>query len=275
MKFLFWNLHNKPIFKEIAELALEECVDVLLFAEFPEQKDSSIIELLSELNQVEKDKYYSLDIISDAKINIFCNSKYKQNIIHRANNQREAIIGIIIPPMAPVLLIVFHCQSKVNWSDDDQLAHSCNIKNLVDKWEEDLNCNRTILCGDFNMNPFDKGVISHTGINAVMDRNIAMKVSRTICKKKYRYFYNPMWGFLGDLGKGKVSGTIRYSSSIPTSYHWQLFDQVLLRPELISIFDNDELDIITRIGDISLLTPQQKISEKYSDHLPIKFKLKI
>lgn len=274
MKFLFWNINSKPIFKEIAEIAFIENIDVILIAEFPEPKEDMSNQLLEKLNF--KENYYiSVDKIYDVKINVFCKQCYSDSIIHKGNIARGAVIYIKIPSYEPILLMAFHIQSKVNWDDNDQFAHSCEIKDKITEWEERLNCSHTILCGDFNMNPFDKGVVSHTGINAVMEREIAMKGCRTIEKKPYRYFYNPMWGFLGDLGKGKVSGTMRYNSSIPTSYHWLLFDQVFLRPELIDIFDDQELDIITQIGETNLLTPQKKISTKYSDHLPIKFKLKI
>lgn len=275
MKFLFWNVHGKKNFEQISVLTLNESIDILLLAEFPEQKIDSTNKLLGELNKKKSSLYCSLDYVADVKINIFCKTKYKKFITLKENTQRDTVIYICIPPIAPILLIASHYQSKVNWSDDDQLAHSGKIKSLVEKWEEILSCDRTILCGDFNMNPFDKGVVCHSGINAVMERDIAMKISRTIENEAYRYFYNPMWGFLGDLGKGKVSGTIRYSPSIPTSYHWQLFDQVFLRPGLIDVFDNDELDIVTQIGSTNLLTASRGIKKKFSDHLPIKFKLKI
>ena len=49
-----------------------------------------------------------------------------------------------------------------------------------------------------------------------------------------------MWGFLGDNGCGNVSGTMYYNSSDAINYYWHLYDQVLIRPELIDTFDNKE-----------------------------------
>ncbi len=52
-----------------------------------------------------------------------------------------------------------------------------------------------------------------------------------------------------------------------------MFDQVLMRPDLIDRFDTDTLKIIDRVGNISLLsgqgTPNKQIG---SDHLPLLFK---
>ena len=81
-----------------------------------------------------------------------------------------------------------------------------------------------------------------------------------------------MWGFLGN---GVVSGTMYYNSSDHINYFWHMYDQVLLRPELIPFFDDKGLEIVTNIGSENLLSDIGIVNKKYSDHLPIIFTLKI
>ena len=51
-----------------------------------------------------------------------------------------------------------------------------------------------------------------------------------------------------------------------------MLDQVVLRPEEIGRFPEDQLRIITRVGAISLLDPEGlPDSRTASDHLPIVF----
>lgn len=174
-----------------------------------------------------------------------------------------------------IILIAAHYHSKVNWSNEDQAAQSPVFKELVDSVELKQGHRRTIICGDLNMNPFEFGMVQSTGLHAVMDKKIAQKINRTIDEKEYHFFYNPMWAFLGDEGKGKVSGSMYYSPAKPINYHWNLFDQVIIRPELIPDFNEDELEIITQIGDTELLSENEIVRSKYSDHLPIKFNINI
>jgi len=53
-----------------------------------------------------------------------------------------------------------------------------------------------------------------------------------------------------------------------------MFDQVLIRPDLLSLFDNKELEIIESDGEASFLSnaglPDANVA---SDHLPVMFRL--
>ncbi len=98
--------------------------------------------------------------------------------------------------------------------------------------------------GDFNINPFENGVVSARGFHAVMDRNIASKGSREVQGKDCKYFYNPMWRLLGDDTNGSL-GTYFYYKSGYISFFWNAFDQVLLRPSLLDYFKSEDVSIIT------------------------------
>jgi hypothetical protein len=78
---------------------------------------------------------------------------------------------------------------------------------------------------------------------------------------------------MGDSSVG-APGTYYYRSSQQVSYFWNTFDQVLLRPALLDFFSQDDLRVISEIGDKHLMT-ENGISAAYSDHLPIIVRLKI
>lgn len=264
----FWNINKKKLDKLINDFVYLNQVDILILAESP-YEDST--ELLKVLNQRESNFYYA-PLINCEKLQFYVKFKPTLELFPLLSDLKRYSAHSVFDS---ITLIAVHFQSKVNWSNEDQAAHSLKLKHFIDSVEQQQGHKRTIVCGDFNMNPFEAGMVQSTGLHAVMERSIAMKSARMIDGELFDFFYNPMWSFLGDLGKGNVSGTLYYSPAKPISYHWNLFDQVLVRPSLILDFDDDELEILTCIGDANLLTQSNIIDKKYSDHLPIKFKIKI
>lgn len=269
MNIGFWNINGKKLGTPIRDFAIINQLDILILGESPYEPS----ELLLILNQYSSDYFYAPEIICK-KIQFFI--KFKPELFSLIEEKnRISVRRLFSAKHGVVTLIAVHYNSKVNWSNEDQAAQSLIYKNLIDSVEAREGHKRTIICGDFNMNPFDVGMVQSTGLHAVMEKKIAIKQSRIIDGDSYDFFYNPMWSFLGDLGKGEVSGSLYYSPAKPINYHWNLFDQVLIRPALINDFVDDELDIITKIGKIELLTKNHTIDTNYSDHLPIKFKINI
>jgi hypothetical protein len=130
---------------------------------------------------------------------------------------------------------------------------------------------RTVLVGDFNMNPFDAGVVSAHALHAVMTKDVARRGSREVRGEEYPFFYNPMWGCFGDRTAGPP-GSFYLGASKPVNYFWNVYDQVLLRPGLMDSLR--ELAVLDSDGVESLLTasglPQ---TSSGSDHLPLFFQL--
>jgi len=133
--------------------------------------------------------------------------------------------------------------------------------------EDRLGHDRTIILGDLNMNPFDPAMVGADGLHAVSARSVAAEGSRIVQGHRRKFFYNPMWHYMGDAG-AKPAGTYFYRSSTYLSYFWNTFDQVLLRPPLMNYFQDDALRIVTDIRG-KLLFRNGRISNDYSDHLPI------
>ena len=66
------------------------------------------------------------------------------------------------------------------------------------------------------------------GLHAVMSRRVAARSTRTVQRQKYKFFYNPMWNYVGD--NGDACGTHYFESGEHLCYYWHLFDQVLICP---------------------------------------------
>jgi hypothetical protein len=125
------------------------------------------------------------------------------------------------------------------------------------------------------MNPFETGIVSSVGFNATSTRQVAAKGSRTVQGRDYLFFYNPMWGFLGD-HQASPPGTYYYGHAEHVCYHWNAFDQVLVRPALIDRFQLEDLKILTDDG-IAPLVRENGLPDAVaaSDHLPIVFALNL
>ena len=98
-----------------------------------------------------------------------------------------------------------------------------------------------------------------------MSKRIAVRENRTVKGFPYFFLYNPMWGHFGDRRhdehppshpQHEPPGTCYYSPRESKWFYWQMLDQVLLRPDLLPFFRNEDLRILTSDGTNSLLTKQ-------------------
>ncbi|MCI5220788.1 MAG: hypothetical protein D3914_16740, partial [Candidatus Electrothrix sp. LOE2] len=136
----------------------------------------------------------------------------------------------------------------------------------LDFVREDKKIQRLILLGDFNMNPYDRPMNLAAGLNAMMTRACAEKGSRRHLEKDYDFYYNPMWGLLGDNTKGPA-GTV-YDTSNQGPYGWSMFDQVILHHSVVPFFQ--DVEIITEAGEYSFIDRNGHPDAKNaSDHFPI------
>lgn len=272
MRFLFWNIHkNESLFSSIASIAEAENIDVLMIAECPENKQ---LDLLKSLNANNSDIFkYLVPIVNYQKVMVY----YRHcKITNKEDKPRISVKELYSPLLqGNITLVICHLHSKINNSDEELSEKAESLRRFIEDIESKLGHQRTICCGDFNMNPFDKGIIKAQGLHAVMEKNIANKKECIIEGEKFFFFYNPMWGFLGDLGRGDVSGTMYYNSGGHINYYWHLYDQVLIRPDMINSFDESDLKIVTSANKLDLLTSNNLVDKSLSDHLPIKFNLKI
>jgi len=180
------------------------------------------------------------------------------------------------PKMKPpeILLAGVHLPSKIGGSDDtDQITIAKEVIEELYDQEDFFNHRNTAMVGDFNMNPYDRGMTSVTGVHGLMTETLARLPDRNHRRRFRRRFYNPMWGLFGDRTPGPA-GTYRWRSSVLHNPHWSIFDQVLVRPALVGSLS--ALQILEHDGKHSLLSPEGIPDKQYvSDHLPILFQLDV
>lgn len=264
MKLLFWNINKKPLINEIKWLCDTYDVDILILAENP-MDDNNVCSKLNE----NCDRFFHVPFHPSRRITFY--SRYQLDIITDSN--WGSVRKITHPIGVEFLLVAVHLPSKLHFSTEEQGLYSRRIIDEINSREQEHEHTRTLVIGDFNMNPFDSGMIKSEGFHAVMDKNIALKKHRTVSGKRREYFYNPMWSRMGDTSIG-AAGTHYYNKSTPINYFWNTFDQVLIRPSLLPAFNDKNLKIIEIINDESLMK-NGKISKQFSDHLPLLIELKI
>jgi hypothetical protein len=179
-----------------------------------------------------------------------------------------------------ILFAAIHFYDKRNHTPSMQHSLCWLVAEFLRMAEHDAGHERTVVVGDFNMNPFEDGMVDSNGFGAMMTR--ALTVKRPSAGGVERpLFYNPMWGRFGDTTEGPA-GTFFHPGSGPINYYWNTLDQVLIRPTLLDAFRDEDLEVLTEApadgGEIGLLTasrqprPHPKI---VSDHLPLLFKLNL
>lgn len=266
--FLFWNIQRKPLAQAIVNLARLHEVDVIILAEC----EIDIAQMLLALNAQSTD--YDFPYSNCDKIAIY--TRFSHQFLRPVEeDNRLTIRRLLLPAQTEILLASVHFTSKRNWSEISQSFEAVELADKIRATEQRIGHSRTVLVGDLNMNPFESGVVSAKGLHGVMTRRIAERNNRTVQAVSYPFFYNPMWNHFGD-ANGKPSGTHYYSGGEQREYFWNMFDQVLIRPDVLPFFNNDDLHILTTDGMTSFLkaneTPNTTIA---SDHLPILFKLNL
>ncbi len=268
MNFIFWNVKkNIQTFPIIKDLLSDYDVDICILAEFPENK---------QLDMLAKITGYKFHIPIKASKNRI-EYIHKSDIIfdHLDDTSRRGSAKKIKTNITEINLIGCHLPSKFSNDTKMQMEEANEFSRFVMSVEQHSNDN-TLVVGDFNMNPFEDGMVAVKGFNSVMDKRIALRNNgkKTYFNILYPYFYNPMWRFLGDYPE-IIGGTYYYDKKYPTPYYWHILDQVLIRPNLIQYFDDNSLKIISKTNNYNLLSDNGIINSNISDHLPIYFKLNI
>lgn len=265
--FLFWNVHRRVSAEAIAKLAWQHEVDVLILAECSLHPAT----LLLALN-VERTEFDYAPSPGCDKIQIF--TRFPPDfLLPLEETPRLTIRRLALPGLSEILLAAVHLLDKGSVSEESQKFELSRLSRLIRQVEAREGNDRTVLLGDFNVNPFESGMVATDGLHAVMTRRIAASEARTVQSESFPFFYNPMWGFFGDHSTGPP-GTYHYRAAESVCYFWNIFDQVLLRPSLLGMFKNENLQILTGDLEVPLLS-KRKGTPRLSDHLPILFKLSL
>jgi len=269
INFLFWNLNKQPLLPLLARLVQDRDVDILILAEC----EISVTELLEGINSQSR-RLLTYPVNYSNRL-MFLTTLPTDNFRPVRDAAGIAIRRLLLPWGGDLLLTAVHLPSKLHQSDNDQIYVCTQLARYIAEAEAQYGHTRSVIIGDLNMNPFEVGVVGADGLHAVMSRSIALRRFRTVRSEEKIYLYNPMWSYFGRQAP-QPQGTYYYDKRTAVNYYWNVFDQVLLRPDLIPYFADEDLQIIDHIDDISLVMEDGRPNVKVaSDHLPIYFSLDI
>jgi hypothetical protein len=273
VSILFWNLAGNPaILPHLRCLGRNRSVDIFLLAESPADLGAAV----EGLNTLRRGIYREAGRVRP-KVRVLTRLAPPEfDHLFTTIGGETGIWSIRAPKLIPseVLLATTHLPAKVGGHTAAAQAQDAgDVAAELAEFEDGRNHRNTVFVGDFNMNPYDPGMTLVMGVHGLMTAQLARKGDRLYRKRRYRRFYNPMWGFFGDRTHGPA-GTHFWRSAQPHNTHWAMFDQVLLRPALINSLAH--LEILENDGQHSLLAVDGAPDKAHlSDHLPIIFQLDV
>lgn len=264
-RFLFWNINRRPITGAIVDLARSDRVDIVILVEC----EIAPATLLYALNRERADFHFAETPCKGVRVFTRFSLSFMRPVWE---SPRVSMRRLALPLRSEIILAVAHLPSKLHMSDHSQVSECVELARQIADQEAKAGHQRTVVVGDFNMNPFEHGMVSTTGMHAISSRQVASRVSRTVQGRDYPFFYNPMWAHFGD-GPSPTAGSYYYEAAEHVNYFWNMFDQVLLRPELAERFDSSQLKVVKAIGPRPIVRADGRPDAGFSDHLPIVFEL--
>lgn len=269
---VFWNIGGTTpqsgIVRFITALQRQEDADVIVLAECTHGVIGSALRALNPLGQREWEL-----IPTRSRVRVLLRRR-GMRIAEVGWHEYYSLLELRRPQAIPLLLAVTHMVSRVRKEFDDIDEELGEFGTSVRSTEVQQGHTNTLLLGDLNANPFANGLVLPRSLHAVMSRRVAEQVSREVSHRTWPFFFNPMWQFFGD-GTASPPGTCYYApEGSHRAFHWNMFDQVLLRPALLPYYGDDGVQIIHTIG-ADTLTKRNWVPDRDvgSDHLPIRVRL--
>ncbi len=269
-RILFWNINARPLEQWVAKAADEYQADIVVVCEH----GNRIAEIEMALSQEASGRHAShiRSILAKNKsIAVF--SMLQTGWLTVVTEHSHCMVHALARPGKLELLIAsVHLPSPMHQTESDLLLLASDSAGLIRDIESQRKHRQTVVVGDFNMDPYHKGMVASHAFHAVMDQKIAKRESRAVQGVEHFFFYNPMWSRLGDHSPGPP-GTYYNAKASPECHFWHAWDQVLVRPGLLDNFNVSNLSVITRIARESLLNKRGLPASRFSDHLPICFEV--
>jgi len=173
------------------DLVDEQEIDLIFLAEC----NLKPADVLRKLNKDTNAFYFCAGIACD-KIQIY--TKFKDSLLGLLSETRRMTARYLYSPVLNnnITLLCLHLPSKLHWTGDDQAAYLLGVKSFIDSVESLVGHKQTVVFGDFNMHPFEHGLVQSGGFHTTFERAIARRLVRKVEGVEYDFFYNPMWGFL-------------------------------------------------------------------------------
>lgn len=266
---LFWNVNGQTHCEPLcANLVRAHAVDILVVAECQRP-----MKTLAAINAAAPPIPFRWVRTSEpCRVSVF--TRFPRVEFSELGARQRYCVHALTGPSRPELLVVsVHATSGLRVPTDELEDEIQDLASAIIVTETQRGHTRTLLAGDLNADPFDRRVTAAKYLHAVRTRTVAEEDERTLRRKRYRYFYNPMWQFLGRLPPAP-QGTYYRRKAVQNLLFWHVFDQVLLRPDLLPFFADRDVSILLTDGSTAFHTadgiPDRKVA---SDHFPVLVKL--
>jgi len=167
---------------------------------------------------------------------------------------------------------MIHNSSGLYASPETRMNNLMLLYHDIHAEEKKYDTYNTLIIGDFNIDPFDRSFIAANTVHAIPFLEEAKRKSRTVNSIEYRMFYNPTWKFLSK--RDIPYTTYYYNTGDIVNYYWHMYDQIIIRPQLIDAFVDESLMIIEGTINHKLINSNTPDKSVYSDHLPLFCELK-
>ncbi|EPA3164449.1 endonuclease/exonuclease/phosphatase family protein [Yersinia enterocolitica] len=265
-KFVLYTIYQLLTSKEVDVLCLCEVSneDIIFISESIELISSNYIIYNGVINDGRKKFdlciFYRSDILSFIDSSLI--SKNSLKTIHAG----QEVNFLINETNEPITLYLVHWSSRMYdyESSPNKIKLGGLLRDAVNESREKRNIKYIIVLGDFNEEPFDKGLTE--GLYA--SRDIAL------VRKTPELLYNPFWRHMvySDLhpnhdGSDKSCGTYYYRNDQVNS--WKTFDQIIFSSDFISgnsWFLNESK---TEVFSDKIFMQLIRSTKSKFDHLPI------
>ena len=168
LHILFWNMYRKDLSEALASIVEEHQPAVVILAEC----GATVEVLLNAVNRTTV-RYRFVDMIGDSKLVALTTLSSIQ--IHCLREEKRYSFWRVKTENSVVTLCGVHLQSALNYDREE-------LNELIPRLRRDLESvevfekhNRSILIGDFNLEPFDRGFTSSEGLGAVSSLRLAKR----------------------------------------------------------------------------------------------------
>jgi hypothetical protein len=257
--FLFWNVQNKQLDGYIVRLVQEHEVDVLLLLEHPKPDNT----LFTQLNSIRP--YQRVPTHNRFGAYVSFDSARMVRIAPPTSTagDRADYWDVQLSKRNRLLVVLVHGLDIINNSEQKRSLFFERLHEDV-KWIETnkVGHKQTVILGDFNANPFEAVVGGIDGLHAIRVRDVGGKRTRSVLKKDYEFFCNPMWSCYKGWEKSPP-GTHYFNGGDVHEVFWHMIDQVVLRPGALHMFSERNLRVLTEAGNTSLLTAHGHPDEEH------------
>lgn len=260
LRIIFWNVNKKDLTRLVCSLATATSADIVVLNENSVSSES----MLRGLKEAVSPDFFVPNSISEKRFHCFCRkSRLDMTEVHCGfrTSVRQLHFGD-----HRTLLVLVHGVDCRNYDAESRQEFAHSLSTEIQFIKEQQGVNKILLLGDFNMNPYDRGMTLAAGLNAMMTKECVKQGVRRHLNNDYDFYYNPMWSLFGDLTDGPA-GTA-YDTSNQGPYGWNMLDQVVIHHSIVHLFEG--VNILTSAGEHLLMDGNGRPdSKKASDHFPI------